>query len=111
MTQTILHPAAWLLILAAFFYGLAHAVPTFKANTQDGGQMVLQLLEEPCTNEKVLQHIQPEHQFRFKAAKLKWGGADWASCWAEAGGTVFSIDEAGSPLQPIPRRLFRDDNV
>ena len=44
----------------------------------------------------------------FKKATLTWEGRDWRSCWIEADGYVYSIDETGELLQPIPASLFKD---
>jgi hypothetical protein len=91
----------------------AYAAPVFKSE-HGGHPVVLKLLETPC-KPKVMAHIQrkirPEFHADMRAAKLTYGGADWDSCWIAVDGHVYSIDEEGAPLQPIPLRAFNEEGV
>lgn len=104
-------------LLAALFVLVptVAAAPTFKTEGANNKPMALTLLATPCKNKDVLRHIadkvRPDLQAKFMAARLLWDGKVWASCWIVMGGIVFSIDEEGSPLQPIPIELFKDDSV
>lgn len=100
----------------ALYSGRLHAEPAlsgpiFRSFGQNGQPAALRIFEAPCSDPKVLQRIRPHHHQEFKAARLTWGGQDWASCWIELDGIVYSIDEEGSEFQPVPRRMFRDDSV
>ena len=68
-------------------------------------------LSTPCVNKKVLEHILPSHQANFKAGVLVFEGKEYASCWVEHNGMVFSVDEKGDLLQPLPAGAFRDDSI
>lgn len=88
----------------------------FRGIDDRGGQMVLKLYPEKCTNEAVLAHlvrgeIAPEAIATFKKATLFYWGREWASCWIEAGGRVYSVDEEGAMLRPLPRSVFKNDSV
>lgn len=102
--------SAGLLLYAAS----AHAAPVFRGQSNDGKVMSLRLLNEPCA-EKVKMHlavrVPAAFMEKFKAARLTFGGRDWDSCWVEHDGYVFSIDEEGAPLQPIPRTAFREESI
>lgn len=103
-----------LAIGAALYAGKVYAAPVFRAiGDDDGKPMALRLLITPC-GDKVKPHlakVNPRFVPKLKAAILTWGGKNWASCWVEVNGTVYSIDEEGSFFQPIPTRLFIDDAV
>lgn len=94
---------------------MAMSAPTFKYTPRSGHEIVLRLLDSRCSNAAVLKHllvrVPPDYLDRFKDARLRYEGKDWASCWFELDGMVYSIDEEGAPLQPIPRDLFRDGTV
>lgn len=91
------------------------AAPTFRSTGNNGQPMSLTLLETKCSNAKVLAHIinriRPELIDQLKNATLYWEGKSWASCWVEVDGVVYSMDEEGAPLQPIPRSAFLDNSV
>lgn len=97
----------------------ANAALVFKHPQGSNGQPVsLRLMDTPCSNEKVLKYIKTNVQERFvpkfKNAVLHWAGKDWASCWVEYDGNVYSYDEEGEPFNPpmgVPFKLFRDDSV
>lgn len=101
-------------VAAVGVYSCAYAAPVFRAEG-GGTSVVLRLLDKPCTDEKVLAHIgqQAKTEFRskFKAAELTYNGTEWKSCWLLFDGDVYSIDEAGDPLQKIPYNKFKDDAV
>lgn len=108
---------AWLLfalfLLGILFVGYAHSAEVFRSQRSDGSPVALRLSEKPCEDARVIAHLREAllDDRRFKAATLTYGGRDWASCWAEIRGAVVSIDEAGSPLQPVPRARFRDEAI
>ena len=101
------------LALAALltFAFAATAAEVFRA--EDGAQSVtLRLHDKPCENPKVVAHVQPSWLHVLKAATLTWtDGKDYASCWLDADGLVYSIDEGGDPLQPIPRAAFKEESI
>ena len=110
---------AWLAVLLALVLAggivVAHAAPVYRSMSPDGQPAMLRLLDKPCTNEKVRAILQkllglPTVR-KFKAAELTWGGARYASCWIEFNKVIYSIDEAGDPMEPLPRELFRDDAI
>ena len=106
------------LILAALVLMLAtdaYSVPAFRARSSQG-EIVLRLLDAKCSNEKVMAHIKTkvraEYQNEFRDGKLSWhDGKDYATCWIAMDGVVFSIDEEGSPLNPVPYRSFVEEGV
>ena len=85
----------------------------FRSQGSNGQPMVLRIFQTPCEDAAVLKHllprVLPEVLVKFKAARLTWEGKDWASCWIEVRGRVYSIDAEGSQFQPIPRSLFLDE--
>ena len=97
------------LFIAAFN---AIGAPMFKSSD---GSVALKLKETPCSDEKVLfflaQKVQPEFLGKFKDATLTYGGREWKSCWIEHQGHIFSIDEEGAPMQPIPLQYFRENSI
>lgn len=118
MRKIILPWLVWAVIFglavgAALYPACSRAAEVFRGLDDIGGPAVLTLYEKPCTNELVLAHLHDKllDYRRFKESVLKWHGREWASCWAERHGVVHSMDEAGSPFQPVPRRLFRDESV
>lgn len=109
---------AWLIFIALAGVGIvkcAQAAPTFNAFGMDGNPAALELRQTPCENAAVVKHlrekVKPEYISSFRAAVLTWGGKQWASCWIERDGVIFSIDEEGSYFQPTPRRFFRDNAI
>ena len=105
-------------VLLAFGFLLvknADAGPVFRSHAPDGRPAALRLFNEPCVNEKVQAfltvQVRPEFAVQFQRAVLTWAGKDWASCWMEWRGMVYSVDEEGVPFQPIPRSVFKDDSV
>lgn len=119
--MVILPWAIWATVIgitlgAALYPVIARAAEVFRSTDDRGGPMVLKLYKEKCENAAVnsalLQmQIAPQFLFLFKRATLFYWGREWASCWLEHDGRVLSIDEQGSPLQPIPRSMFKDDTV
>lgn len=113
----------WLLCLIVFAAILAanagaqtmERSQVFRATGQTGAPVVLRLFETPCSDAAVLAHLAqratPAFIGTFKTALLTWEGMEWASCWVEFGGMVYSIDAEGSRLQPIDRRLFKDEAI
>jgi hypothetical protein len=103
-------PLALCLALAA---GKVFAGETFRGFSEQGGEVVLRLGKEPCTNKAIL--VVMKDRFldarRFKAAVLTWGGKAWASCWVERQGVIHSLDEEGAAFQPVPRAAFKDESV
>lgn len=100
--------AVFLGLVLALFVGNVLAAPTFRSTDQNDRTMQLVLLNDSCKDEKVLKHIKHEWHAKLRAARLTWGGQEWSSCWIEIDGLIYSVDEAGAPLQAIPRRAFRD---
>lgn len=68
-------------------------------------------LKEPCTDARILPHITESARPNFKAGILQHNGKFYASCWVEFNGMVFSVDEKGDLLQPLPAGQFRDDTI
>jgi hypothetical protein len=91
----------------------AKAAEMFRGMGGDGKPAILKILNEPCTNEKVVGHLQSRLlDFRlFKRAILTYGDRDWASCWAEVNGVVLSVDEEDAPFQAVPRVLFKEEGI
>jgi len=106
---------AWLLFIAIIVLGFvkcAQAAEVYRVEDPPGKvRMSLRLSEEPCTHARVRAALYAKllDDRRFKAAVLFYAGRDWASCWADVDGVVLSMDEEGAPLQPLPRREFKDD--
>lgn len=107
--------AAFALLVASCTPAPALAAEIFKSVGTNGQPMSLTLKDTPCSDVVVLKHlagnVRPEFLDKFKNARLYWAGKEWASCWLELDGVVYSLDEEGTPLQPIPRSAFRDDAV
>ena len=103
-----------LLVALLVVVPVACAAEVFRANMEKG-PMSLKLLEARCSDAAVLKHlmqrVRPDLLDKFKDARLHWEGKDWASCWIELDGMVYSMDAEGAPLQPIPRALFKEDSV
>ena len=103
----------FVLVLAV---GFAYAGLRFEALGSDNRPIVLRLFITPCSNKMVLLHLRTRivdssYIAKFKSAVLTWRGKDWASCWIEVGGLIYSIDEEGAPLEPIPFGFFRNDSI
>lgn len=103
-------------ILAGAVASRCEAAEIFRSTDDRGGQMTLRLYEDKCANESVNAHlvrlkVAPEYIAQFKRAMLFYWGREWASCWFEQDGRIYSVDEHGDPLQPIPRRLFQQEGV
>jgi len=108
--------AKQVLLVVALFALLALGFSVFASEVftaKDGKESVtLRLYDKPCTNPKVVALVQPSRLPLLKAATLTWtDGKDYASCWVDLNGTVYSIDEGGDPLQPIPRELFKVEQI
>ncbi len=90
----------------------AYGAPMFKS---DDGSVALKLLDTKCSDAKVLafiaERVQPQYLGKFKDAVLTYGGKQWKSCWIEHQGHIFSIDEEGSPMQPIPVAYFHENTI
>lgn len=108
-------------LLLLLFCQSALAVKVYKDKLPGGGDVVLQLFDEPCTNDKIVPilkaRIKPEIVVKFQRARLRYGVADWDSCWfryvddARGFDHVLSIDEAGDDLEPIPWKLFKENSI
>jgi hypothetical protein len=99
-------------VVAVFLWSVqAYAAKVFKAEGRDGNPAALRLFDKPCTDQKVLSKVMEAMRDKLKAAQLTYGGAEWASCWIELNGSVYSIDEEGAPFQPVPRYLFKEEGV
>jgi hypothetical protein len=94
---------------------VALAGEVFRGEDLDGRFASLELFQEPCANDAVLAWLKANLQLKlvplFNRAVLRWKGKDWASCWLDVNGTVYSVDEEGSKFQPVPRAFFKDDSV
>ena len=105
---------ACLIVLALIFSGYVMAQErVFRSIAGNGRPMALRLLEPPCADATVLKYltpkVAPDYLVKFKAAVLTWEGRNWESCWIEFDKVIYSIDEEGVQLQPIPKRLFKDE--
>ena len=110
---TILPWLIWGFVIATVIWATsALAAPMFKSSD---GSVALKLLATPCSDEKVLffiaQKVQPEFLAKFKDAVLTYGGRQWKSCWIEYQGHIFSMDEEGAPMQPIPLQYFHENSI
>ena len=107
--------ASFALLVALFIAVPTWAAPVFKGRASDGSQVALTLYETPCKHKEVLKYInenvQPSLRDKFLEAKLFWQGKEWSSCWIVMGGIVYSVDEEGAPLQPIPMEAFREQAI
>lgn len=114
---------AWLfclVVFAAILAANAQAQGTerslvFRSIGDTGKIVVLRIYDGPCLDAAVLAHLarraDPDFITKFKTALLTWEGRNWASCWIEFGGMVYSMDAEGSQLQPIDKRLFKDEAI
>lgn len=83
------------------------------------GPAKLTLKEEPCDNGDVLMHLaavlKGDLIAQFKNSVLNWEGKDWASCWVEIDGAVFSVDSEGvrlnAPYGGIPKSEFQPEGI
>ncbi len=84
-------------VLAASFPLTAAATPLY---TFELGDVVAQLHDAPCKNEKV-QNVLRDTE-RFRAADVVWQGQSFAACWAVVDQQVVVVDETGDAgfLQP-----------
>ncbi len=113
--------AMWTLLIAAMVIGClawtieANAAEVFATEDRTDQAMSLTLLETKCSNEVIrvllAARIKPELVAAFKDSRLLWQGKEYASCWLDHEGVVYSIDELGEPLQPIPREYFKDKSI
>lgn len=117
---TIMPLLIWAVVVAiaigsALYAAKVIAAPVYKGTGDNNQPVMLRLSQEPCTDAKmqaiVSERVRPEMRARLKTAVLTWGGRTWASCWLVHDGIVYSIDEEGAPLQPIPMSRFVDDSV
>jgi len=80
---------------------------------QNGDSLTLH--SSPCEDSAILAHIVATgggHLLdRFKKATLVYRGQVFKSCWIEDSGWVYSIDETGDRLPPIPRLDFKDKTI
>jgi len=104
-----------LLALVFILAPVVLALEVFKSEGRDGQPMSLTLLETRCGDAAILKHLLTRVNAatleKFKDARLFYGGKEYASCWVEWDGVVFSIDDTGETLQPIPRSSFKDGAV
>lgn len=100
-----------LALFIAAFNAIADEI--FRSKDHQGQDAVLRIKNEPCANKKVIDKLQADFlDYRlFKASVLTWKGKDFASCWVEKNGHVLSVDEDGSPFQPVPRRVFKNESI
>jgi hypothetical protein len=103
-------------ILAVFMVSaIAQPVLLFHGRDNAGGLVVLRLMHSQCSNESVLAHLRRyanrDDFVQFKDARLTWGGRDWASCWIERDGMIYSMDEEGAPLTPVHKSGFLDRSI
>lgn len=111
----------WRLILVGLILGAfawiaeSNAAEVFTADMRNGQKMSLTLKETQCSDADVLKHllaqVRPELLGQFKDAILRWENKDWASCWIDIQGMVYSMDAEGAPLQPLPREMFRESTI
>ena len=95
----------------------------FKHEDRNGYPMALRLYQSPCLDDKVMgrliRMVKPDMIEKFQTAVLTWQGKEYASCWIEIlqdkedprSGLIFSVDETGETLQPIPASEFVDDTI
>ena len=103
-------------IALAFLIGTATANEIFTSKDLDDTTMSLELFQDQCVNAKILAwlvlNVNMPYVQRFQRARLHWKGKDWASCWIDIDGLVYSVDEEGVKLlPPIPRAMFKDTSV
>jgi hypothetical protein len=114
-TDTIIPIPLWAVILIAALCWPAAALAdeVFRGKDQQDVETVLRITDKPCASKEVLAFLHERllDDRRFKASVLTWKGQDWPSCYAEKDETVFSIDSEGSPFQPVPRSMFRDESI
>ena len=84
--------AALLLALLLTVTGCATIKPQMVHQDKN---VTVRLFSEPCANDKVLEHIEPEYQPRFHAGVSTWQGADFQLCWTVVDDQVFVVDETG----------------
>ena len=100
------------LALAAALYPALSRADEFRSQDRS---VALVRHDAKCDDADILAHILRlgggDLLQQFKKATLTYGGRDWRSCWIEVDGMVYSIDEEGSPLQPLPARLFRGASI
>lgn len=68
--------------------------------TFEFGDVIAQLHDAPCDNEKVQSVLREPEAFR--AADVQWQGQPFAACWTVVGQQVVVVDETGDSgyLQP-----------
>lgn len=119
MKATVLAWWVWAAIVAGVIGGMllwagkVHADQVYRDKNDDGSPVMYRKTDKPCTNKGVLKtlHGMILDDRRFRAGQLLWKGKEWASCWVEVKGTIFSWDEAGAPFQPLPKAMFKDPSV
>lgn len=96
-------------VAALFLLGVKKAIAD-EVRAPDGSVVYVRH-DAACNDADILAHILRlgggERAGEFKKGTLTYDGRDWRSCWIEVGGLVYSIDEEGSPLEPLPSRLFK----
>lgn len=110
--KTCLPISFWIGVIAltgCFLYGAkAFADTSFQA--KDGSVKYVRHSAQ-CEDADILKYLLAMgagHLIdQFKKGTLTYGGREWRSCWIEMQETVFSVDEEGSPLEPIPATLFK----
>lgn len=100
--------ACILFVIGLFLPKPAHADSQVSA---PDGTVVYVRHDAKCDDADIVAHLTRmgagERVGEFKKGTLTYGGRKWRSCWIEYQEHVVSVDEEGSPLQPLPVRLFK----
>ena len=84
---------------------------TFEGEDPSGQLARLTLYDKPCENDAVKAGFAEAIHERLRMSVLVWQGKEYASCYVIAGGVVFSLDETGDRMQPIPLSAFDERGV
>lgn len=69
--------------------------------------LTMRLQSSPCTDQAVLQHIDPKFHLDFRHASVTLNGRAEKACWIDEGRTVVLYFSDGSGGQML-KRQFRD---
>ena len=101
----------WVAAFLVCWPSILFAHPTLTA--QNGDSLIL--YDTPCSDPDILAHIVAagggRYLEQFKQATLIYRGVTLKSCWLEKDGLVYSIDETGDRLQPLPKSSFRESSI